>query len=215
MKTIWNKLRQKINSLNLRERKLITLTLVGLMLSLFLLLAWNPAWIKYQNVKSANYEMAANIEKIKNDIQILEDRSKQDVNLPYRIRLEKLKGIAKEQQEKINNITSALIQPEKMNLVFNGLLDKSKLKFESIKNLEPKIIELKQAKNSNQVLYEHGLVIDMKGQYLHSLDYIKAIENQSWQLYWDEVQYKTTAYPMGELKLKVHTLSTSNKILGL
>lgn len=215
MKTIWNKLRQKINSLNLRERKLITLTLVGLMLSLFLLLAWNPTWIKYQNVKSANYEMAANIEKIKNDIQTLEDRSKQDVNFPYRIRLEKLKGIAKEQQEKINNITSALIQPEKMNLVFNGLLDKSKLKFESIKNLEPKIIELKQAKNSNQVLYEHGLVIDMKGQYLHSLDYIKAIENQSWQLYWDEVQYKTTAYPMGELKLKVHTLSTSNKILGL
>ena len=215
MKTIWNKLRPKINSLNLRERKLITLTLIGLMLSLFVLLAWNPIWIKYQNIKSVNYDMVINVEKLRKDIKILEERSKQDVNLPYRLKLDKLKEISREQQEKINSITSALIQPEKMNLVFNGLLNKSKLKFESIKNLEPKIIELKQAKNSNQVLYEHGLVIDMTGQYLHSLDYIKAIENQSWQLYWDEVQYKTTAYPMGELKLKVHTISTSDKILGL
>jgi hypothetical protein len=162
-----------------------------------------------------NTKIEIDIETSKKNIAILEERSKVDVNLPYREKLIALKEQASEQQEKINNITNALIQPEKMNMVFQGLLEKSKLQFESIKNGSPKSIEINQDKNSNQVLYEHSLFLEMKGQYIHGLEYIQSIEKQDWQLYWDEIEFKTLRYPQGLLILKVHTLSTSDKVLGL
>ncbi|MGR6871720.1 hypothetical protein ACU6U9_05290 [Pseudomonas sp. HK3] len=215
MKTIWTKLPPKINSLSIRERKLIALTSISFVLAMFVLFAWHPIWNKYQNIMHENAKMIINIDTSQDNIEALESRSKEDVNLPYRSKLSDLKEIEAIQQETINSITGALIQPEKMNLVFEGLLDKNKLMFDSMKNLKPKVIELKQAKESNQVLYEHGLVLEMRGQYFHGLEYIKAIENQDWQLYWDEVEYRATRYPQGELTLKVHTLSTSDKVLGL
>lgn len=213
--TTWKKLQVRINTLSIRERKLIALTSTSFVLAVFVLLAWHPLWVNYQGIKNRSEQMIVGINTSKYDIRVLEERSKKDVSLPYRKKLEALKIRAEDQQSKINSITSALIQPEKMNMVFKGLLEKSRLSFESIKNEKPKIIELNQAKGSNQVLYEHGLLINMRGSYLDGLAYIKSIENQSWQLYWDEVEYKTTRYPQGDLILKVHTISTSNKVLGL
>ena len=213
--TIWKKLQVKINALSIRERKLITLATTSFVLALFVLLAWHPLWVNYQGIKNRSEQMIVGINASKYDIRILEERSKKDVSLPYRNKLDALKLKSEEQQNKINNITSALIQPEKMNMVFKGILEKSRLEFQSIKNQKAKVIELNQSKDSNQVLYEHGLVIEMRGKYLDGLDYIKSIENQSWQLYWDEIEFKTTRYPQGSLTLKVHTISTSNKVLGL
>lgn len=213
--TIWKKLQVKINALSIRERKLITLAATSFVLALLVLLAWHPLWVNYQGVKKRSEQMIVGINTSKYDIRILEERSKKDVSLPYRNKLDALKIKSEEQQKKINSITNALIQPEKMNMVFKGILEKSRLEFQSIKNQKAKVIELNQSKDSNQVLYEHGLVIELRGKYLDGLDYIKSIENQSWQLYWDEIEYKTTRYPQGSLTLKVHTISTSNKVLGL
>ena len=161
--TIWKKLRIKINALSIRERKLIAITSTSFVVSLFVLLAWHPLWVNYQGIKNRSEQMIVGINASKYDIRVLEERSKKDVSLPYRNKLQSLKQKSDEQQNKINSITSALIQPEKMNLVFKGLLEKSNLRFDSIKNLKPKVIELNQSKDSNQLLYEHGLVIEMGG----------------------------------------------------
>lgn len=215
MKTFWKALNHRINGLSLRERRLIALTSSCVVIAFYIMSIWLPLWNSIQLSLHENTKIEIDIETSKKNIAILEERSKVDVNLPYREKLIALKEQASEQQEKINNITNALIQPEKMNMVFQGLLEKSKLQFESIKNGSPKSIELNQDKNSNQVLYEHSLLLEMKGQYIHGLEYIQSIEKQDWQLYWDEIEFKTLRYPQGLLTLKVHTLSTSDKVLGL
>lgn len=174
-----------------------------------------PLWNSIQLSINENSKIEIAIEASKKNIEILEERSKVDVNLPYREKLVQLKEQSLEQQNEINDITNALIQPERMNMVFQGLLEKSKLQFQSIKNDLPKIIELNKDKNSNQMLYEHSLLLEMKGQYIHGLEYIQSIEKQDWQLYWDEIEFKILRYPQGLLTLKVHTLSTSDKVLGL
>ena len=215
MKTFWKALNHRINGLSLRERRLIALTSSCVVIAFYIMSIWLPLWNSIQLSLHENTKIEIDIETSKKNIAILEERSKVDVNLPYREKLIALKEQASEQKEKINNITNALIQPEKMNMVFQGLLEKSKLQFESIKNGLPKSIELNQDKNSNQVLYEHSLLLEMKGQYIHGLEYIQSIEKQDWQLYWDEIEFKTLRYPEGLLTLKVHTLSTSDKVLGL
>jgi len=215
LKTFWKALNHRINGLSLRERRLIALTSSCVVLAFFALSIWMPLWNSIQLSINENSKIEIAIEASKKNIEILEERSKVDVNLPYREKLVQLKEQSLEQQNEINDITNALIQPERMNMVFQGLLEKSKLQFQSIKNDLPKIIELNKDKNSNQMLYEHSLLLEMKGQYIHGLEYIQSIEKQDWQLYWDEIEFKILRYPQGLLTLKVHTLSTSDKVLGL
>ncbi len=215
MKTFLKALNIRINSLSLRERKLIALTSTSTVIAVFTMLVWLPLWNALQMTTQDNIQLEIDINTSKNSIFDLEERSKRDVNLPYRNKLEALKENLSFQKEEIDNITSALIQPDRMNMVFKGLLEKSNLKFESIKNFPPNVIELGKSNNSNQVLYEHSLLLEMKGKYIDSLEYIQSIENQEWQLYWDEVEFKILKYPLGILTLRVHTLSTSDKVLGL
>jgi len=50
---------------------------------------------------------------------------------------------------------------------------------------------------------------------LDTLKYLQELERQDWQLYWDELTFKTEAYPQGAVTIEVHTLSTSEEVLGL
>lgn len=215
LKAFWKTLHHKINSLSLRERKLIALTSATLVVSVIAMIVWLPLWDSLMQTMTAKDQYQIQIETSQNSIRALELRAKNDVNLPYKEKLNKLKRQVDLQEEKINQITTALIQPERMTQVFKGMLKENKLSFESLKNTPAKLIEVNKDDAENQILFQHGLSLNMQGKFLNGLSYVRNLEEQDWQLYWDELQFKIIEYPVGELKIKVHTLSTSNKVLGL
>ncbi|EAT12448.1 hypothetical protein HF888_15405 [Bermanella marisrubri] len=145
----------------------------------------------------------------------LENRSKQDVNAPYRKQLKGLEIQVTEQERTIEDLTSSLILPNKMTQVFSELLDERYLKIIKLKNLEAKPIELDQKQTDSSVLFKHGLSLKLQGRYLNTMDYIKQIESQPWKLYWESLDFKMEKYPNGVLDLKVHSISTSDHVLGL
>lgn len=205
--------RRKIDELTLRERRFIALALSSVILAMFALILWNPLWAEYRRMNKENDQHQIQIETSQNSIHALELRTKRDVNAPYKAKLKKLILQEQEQRERINGITSALIQPERMNEVFSGLLINSPLSFESIKNLPAEKIKINE--QDQQALFKHGLKMRLQGKYMNALKYLQNIEAQNWQLYWDELEFSTIDYPIGVLRLKVHTISTSNKVLGL
>ncbi|NVK40161.1 MAG: hypothetical protein HWE39_02890 [Oceanospirillaceae bacterium] len=204
---------RKIDRLTLRERRFIALALCSVILALFALLFWNPLWAEYRRMNQENGQYEIQIETSQNSINALELRSKRDVNAPYKEKLKNLILEVQEQRDRINGITSALIQPERMNEVFEGLLMNSPLSFESIKNIPAEKIKINE--QDQQALFKHGLKMQLQGRYMNALKYLQNIEAQNWQLYWDELEFATVEYPIGSLRLKVHTISTSNKVLGL
>ena len=146
-------------------------------------------------------------------VQLIE-AAKKDPNDELRKELQGLIDEVKTQQDKITSITSALITPEKMTGVFEQLLSNGNIKVNSIENKPAVGIEIPGQKTETALLYEHSLRLEMEGSYGAVLNYVQALENQNWTLYWDDLIYRTTKYPAGILTLEVHTLSTSEHVLG-
>jgi MSHA biogenesis protein MshJ len=64
------------------------------------------------------------------------------------------------------------------------------------------------ATGSNLVTaYKHGMLIEFRGDYLNTLNYINALEDMEWGFLWDTIDYRVTAYPEAIITLKLYTLS--------
>lgn len=151
----------------------------------------------------------------KNAIEVLKRNAIQDVNKPYEEKIAALHVRLKKQQQKIDTITSALISPKNMPEVFSKLLNRNDLTLESVSNDDAEPVNISTNEKEDSLLFKHGLLLEMKGQFLSGLSYIKQMEKQDWQLYWDELTYTSEKYPQGVLTLKIHTLSTSDSVLEL
>jgi len=207
-------LAKHFNQLSLSERRLILLTALVVVVALFVLLVWQPLIERWSKRSAQRQQVETQIAEIDRNIETLILESENDPNEKYRTQLEQLAMQIRAQQAEISSITSALISPEKMNQVFDEMLSNRQLKLLSMENRQAIAVKIPDQGDESPLLYEHGLSLHMEGSYVAVLKYIAHLESQSWKLYWDRLIYKTTDYPNGVLRLDIHTLSTSDHVLG-
>ena len=215
MKIYWNRFQKSFNQLELRERKLVFITITVLLLAIFIFLIWQPMIVKWQASANSSGQLIQQADLAQAAIASLKENAVRNVNKPYKEKITALHARLKKQQHKIDTITSALISPKNMPEVFSKLLNRNDLTLESVSNQDAEAVNISTNAQEDSLLFKHGLLLEMKGQFLSGLNYIKQMEKQDWQLYWDELNYVTKKYPQGVLTLKVHTLSTSDSVLEL
>lgn len=215
MKIYWNRFQKSFNQLELRERKLVFITSTVLLLAIFIFLIWQPMIVKWQASANSSGQLIQQADLAQAAIASLKENAVRNVNKPYKEKITALHARLKKQQHKIDTITSALISPKNMPEVFSKLLNRNDLTLESVSNQDAEAVNISTNAQEDSLLFKHGLLLEMKGQFLSGLNYIKQMEKQDWQLYWDELNYVTKKYPQGVLTLKVHTLSTSDSVLEL
>jgi len=211
----WKKSLNAINDLHLRERRLLAITCVSVIVIVFLFASWIPLAEAVAKKVKAHEVAQTKIDGSKAAIVALEQRAKTDVNAPYRQQIERLRDQIDDQENTIDGLTSALINPKNMRKVFRGLLQENHLSIVKVKNDDAVTVSINKEEEENHLLFKHGLSLEMRGQFLNTLKYIQELEKQDWQLYWDELEFTTLSYPNGKLEIKVHTLSTSEHVLGL
>lgn len=215
MNKYWRNLQDSINTLSIRERRLITVTTVVVILTLVFLLAWQPIFADIVKSYQANQAAQRQVATIKGSINGYKNRVNLDVNAPYKTQVKNLKKQIKQQDHKVQSLTSALITPRNMGKVFTGLLQNTEMNMNKISNLDATGINITDKQEEINLLYKHGLSLELEGKFLNALNYVQVIEQQDWQLYWDELSFSTLSYPEGKLKIEVHTLSTSESLLDL
>jgi len=72
-----------------------------------------------------------------------------------------------------------------------------------------------QSTNSSAAVYRHAVKIVFTGSYLSTLNYLEAIENMPWDLYWDKVQLDVEKYPRSKIIITVFTLSLKKGWIGV
>lgn len=215
LKPYWKKFLKAINRLKLRERQLITIASGVTIFVGFTVAAWQPLYVSWQQSEEKLIASYQQVGKTHEEIKQIKTTSKNDANKPYRQKVETLRASIEGQQKKIENITAALINPKYMNEVFSTLLQNSELEINKVNNQPAESIDIKGQAEPANLLYKHGLSLEMLGTFRNSLKYLERVENQDWHLYWDELIFTTKNYPQGVLTLNVHTLSTSDHVLGL
>ena len=76
-------------------------------------------------------------------------------------------------------------------------------------------ISKSSAKKQKTGLYRHGFVLVLQGSYLHTLGYLKALEELPWDFYWDGIDIEIIKYPRTKITLKLHTLSLKEGWIGV
>jgi MSHA biogenesis protein MshJ len=214
-KTYWKKYLKSFNQLELRERQLIIITVVVIFFACVFMAIWQPLYFQWVTSTKNIKETQLMISNSLTGIETIKRESMLDANEPIRAALTKLRVNIEQQEIKIETMTDSLISPKSMSNVFSALLQNSELEVNKINNQKSVPVKLKGQSESKDLLYKHGLSLELAGTFKLSTQYLERIENEEWKLYWNELTYTTTLYPQGILTLNVHTLSTSDHVFGL
>ena len=91
----------------------------------------------------------------------------------------------------------------------------SALNINSVKSASGEPIYFDAERKKSSGLFKHDLTMSLEGTYYQVQSYLKNIEEMAEQVYWDDMTFESKEYPIGVLKLNVHTLSTSKELIGV
>lgn len=128
---------------------------------------------------------------------------------------EALQRSISELDARIEDVAQSLMTPSQMVRVVQGLLEQepnlSLLSFEALP-----VIELETGNSSDQPFYQHGIAIELQGQYEALLSYLTRIEQASeLNLFWQSLQITTERFPELSITIQVHTLSRDKEWLNV
>ena len=219
-------------SVSLRERKIILITLLSLIFLVVYLLAIEPLLITYKTLNEENNALYNENRLTEKQLQVTLESKYQDPNIPLQQEIRLLENKSLALDEDIGRLTKALVAPKQMvQLLENVLKSDKKMKLISFLNLPKEDVRFslessvqesdmnsinEAGKNSNEgLIYKHAFEIEMKATYDSTVGYLKRIDKLPWKVFWQELKYEAGDYPNGNLKIKIYTLSTSKEVLGV
>jgi MSHA biogenesis protein MshJ len=64
-------------------------------------------------------------------------------------------------------------------------------------------------------VFKHSVTLRVSGTYFEVVSFLQTLEELPWRFYWDRLDYKVHGYPRGEIDIRVYTLSAEEGLLGV
>jgi len=207
------KIEKRFNSFSIREKLLILMALVAVIYS-----GWHT--VLYDYILATDEEVSKKASEIKQQISLLEgqiDSISEVLGRDPTVVLQQEAGELRRKNEaltkEIYENTKKMVSPKDMNKVLSNLIQKSVgLTVVSMESLPTKplfaakSIEINGGMRQLQV-FNHGLRVELVGNYFDTLQFLKALEQQSLNVMWDELEYEVKKYPKANIAIIFHTLS--------
>ena len=205
---------EKVNALEVRERVIVCVTVIILMVGLFDQLWFSPYLENISALKKEHKESVKSGQDFRNTLVILEGEISRDPNQTIRKEISLAEKEAKKMDEVLTQSSVGLISPERMLPVLGEVVGKSSgLRLIEMLNIPPE--RLNANKDVEQVtLFKHGLELHFSGSFENAREYVRRLENMREKVYLDEVSFQLSEYPNGEFVLKAHTLSVYEALIS-
>lgn len=225
MKQLWQNLSEKYDALTLRERAIIALLFVVVLVMLWsevLMLGLDrERQVTTQNINS----MRTQVDSLNKQAEVIIQAATIDPNKAESIKLgqlqDKLKQLDKALKEKLHGLISPTDMARALEAVLVQQTNLRLLKIESVsaeplfKPQQDQTTQQQQDAETKVGIYKHGLQIEFLGSYLDTLEYLKALEALPWDFYWDGLKLKVEKYPKSKVTIKVHTISLDEDWIGV
>jgi len=237
MKQQWEKISSKLEAMSQRERGLVFIALVFLILSAVNFLLLDPLLVQQKSVRMQVAQQQQAISQVQVQISALIQENSPDAHSPLHDQLRQIKLELAEGNAFLQSNRERLVNPEKMAAHLRQLLNRnSRLQLVVLKTLPASpLIELPVNKNPDahneslpvvttessttklmdKKVYKHGVELTLRGNYLDLLQYLGALEELPQQMYWAKAQLSVAKYPSSELSLTLYTLSLDKKWLQI
>lgn len=229
LKQSWDKATSWFNERPIRERVLITITSVVLLLVVVWELAVTPV-VNSNTVLATRFEsLQQQQQSLLDQQQALNQRLSSDPSEEVKERLASRQARLDRLDAELAETTGKLIAPRAMvRLLQDMLVAQEELELVTVELLEPTPIFDRQADADGEasgsegaeaangpLLYAHDVELVIRGGYLDVLGYIEALESMDDRLGWVSLDYRMMEYPDNEIRIRVRTLSLDRAWLGV
>lgn len=76
-------------------------------------------------------------------------------------------------------------------------------------------LAMDSASDGSTGVYKHSVTLRVSGSYFEVLGFLQTLEELPWRFYWDRLDYTREAYPRGIIDIRVYTLSAEEGLLGV
>lgn len=202
-----------VDALSVRERILMLMTILVLIVALWQTLFMEPLSKRASETRA---ELSALEERIDVANRGLEEQILQIAGGSgvQRTRIASLRDRIAEINSILGDHAAELIDPSEMAQVLEGVLkEQSRLSLVQISNTTPEFLSTSDDENA-VTFYRHGLEIEVEGSYMACLEYLSAIEALPWRLYWQVLELDVIDYPLNRIRIEVSTLSLDKEWIG-
>lgn len=226
MNTYLKTITQYLHSLSLRERVLFLLIVCALIFFIgdALLLSRYDKPLKTLKKQQADIVLEQRTIDTQIKLSTIKLAEAKSLHTQAKQAVADTESLLQQRTLQIENKLNKLVPPTQITeLLRNILASDDGLKVLSVKNEPVKDITINIAASDNPansdseetLLYEHAATIKLFGSYQQLYDYLTALENTGWELFWDTLHYKVVNYPNAEITLRVMTVSTDKHWIGL
>ena len=114
----------------------------------------------------------------------------------------------------LGDYAAELIDPAEMARVLEEILkEQTSLSLVRIRNKTPELIS-GDGERGTTSFYRHVLEIEVEGTYAACLEYLNAVEDLPWRLYWQLLDLEVIEYPRNRVRIEVSTLSLDEEWIG-
>lgn len=218
--------KKKFDGLSQRERSIVLIALLAVLVFL-----WDQ--LLYAPMERASKRLELQISSAQNQIneQSAEvvaamQNAAIDPNHELRQLKQQLEASVGEADLRIESLTQKLIPPRQMARVLEQVLrQETRLSLVKVTNIPARRLSAPlpdaQASSGTQqdkdqpMLYQHGVELQLEGEYFQTLRYLQALERLPWQVLWSELEYEVQEYPRASIRLQLNTLSTDAGWIGV
>ncbi|MEH6358641.1 MAG: type II secretion system protein GspM [Pseudomonadales bacterium] len=218
------KLRAKLDGLQPRERNIVLILALVVMVFMWDLLVFSSLQSDVKSARDQSATVAQQMTTINSQLVELSKPGNANPNAALQVQKQQLNIAIDQISSNIKTMTGNLIPAKRMVQVLEDVLhESSDLQLLRVKSLPVRKLISDSAGNvedvePNQqegVLYLHAVELELRGDYFETLRYLQALEELPWQVIWDQLEYQVEGYPKANIRLRINTLSSGDGLLGV
>ena len=216
MKELWQKLAAPFDALQLRERWLVALAILGGLVLIGFTLLVEPALKRAQAAERNIAGQRAQLTSMQAQMAVLQSPASHP-DVAARAELDKLGKQLAELSGRLQVLENTLVPPERMPGLLEDMIGKrSGLRLLSLKTLPvgPFVEKEKteagkdaSSREKSDGLFKHGVEIRLEGSYQELTAYLERLEKSRMKLLWSSVALSAEKHPRLVLTLTVYSLS--------
>lgn len=212
----------RIDAMSLRERAIIFLVILA---GLFML----ANTVVFSSLRQEQKRLSQDVQTKLNELHAMSTQTQEtlaqlalDPEALARTRIAELKQTLATQEASVAHVVRGLVTPRDMPRLVQQILARNRgLQIVRVENLPaeplysnnqtPASGAASTDANAAAQLYKHGMRIELRGQYLDMVRYLRALEAMPAKVFWSKVYYAAETYPNSRLTLDIYTIGL-NKV---
>ena len=213
---------ERVDAFSLRERALMFISILVVLYLVAANLVFAPLATEQERLRKQLASTRGQIQLQERQIQIIAGDDTTG-GQSRQARVKALRDQLRSTDEALARATTGLVPPREMARLVERMLAKNpRLVVTKVESLPPSPLFANAAQGGGVAVgvgtastaaapasgvYKHGMRVELSGRYLDILQYLKALEELPWKIFWAEIALETDTYPTSRLTLLIHTLS--------